>query len=485
MLLFKEISKTTISGKVLMPLESAESIISTAKATEQIEDVKFYLKSIVELKEKERGGFLSVLDRLNSRFFKPTIRLPKEKLLAQTKVFLAKIKSTAEKDKLQELYWNLGNIYIQLADISQAENAFLKVVEIDPNGALAPKALFNLAWAYKSIGEHEKAIAYFEKVHQQYARQKVGISSRYQIADSWFKKGEYEKARDQYVQVSEEYPEFDLADLALYEAGSISFYYLDDRKAASGYFSKLEEKYPKAKIVQHTIKQIRPAMARNFRAQGFKLLMDKKYTEAIENFKQAVEIAPSDGTSFSGLGLGFYWLKEKEGALDNARKAFNAAPEDEITLTNILFIYINSGNINEAIKVGEEYLSKRMLALRRPEFYYNLGYAYVLKGKLSEATTYFDRAVRLSPEFAFAYNNLGCILWTLKNYSEAIKRFEEATHRYPAYADAYFNLGIAYFYLNRLEDAYKEFEKVLDVNPDYTEAREYLREIEKTLKYHP
>lgn len=483
--LLKEISKTTVASNVLVPLEIAENIISTTKVTEQIADVKFYLKSVIEAKEKERGGFLSALDRLNSRLFKPRLKLPKEKLLAQTKVLLAKIKSTQEKDKLQKLYYNLGNIYVQLANIFQAEDALLKAVEMDPNSALALKALFNLAWAYKSAGGYEKAVVYFQKVSQQYAQLKGRIDSKYQVADTWFKEGEYQKARDQYAQLSNEYPEFDIADLALYEAGSISFYYLDDRKAASDYLSKLEEKYPKAKIVQHTVKQLRPVMAKDFRMQGFKLLIEKKYVEAIETFRQAVEIAPLDGPSYSGMGLGFYWLKEKGEALYNAKKAVKATPDDEITLTNSLFIYINSGSVDEAIKIGEEYLSKRMLAVRRPEFYYNLGYAYVLKAKLNEATTYFDRAIRLNPDFAFAYNNLGCVLWALKNYSAAIKKFEEATHRYPAYADAYFNLGIAYFHFNRFEDSYKEFEKVLDVNPGYLEAREYLRRIKEILKYQP
>ncbi|MDD2689670.1 MAG: tetratricopeptide repeat protein, partial [Candidatus Omnitrophica bacterium] len=140
------------------------------------------------------------------------------------------------------------------------------------------------------------------------------------------------------------------------------------------------------------------------------------------------------------------------------------------------------GKLDEARKVGEE-VSK--VFLPRAEFYYNLGYAYLLKGMVQEAKGNFERSIRINPDFIFSYNNLGCALWMATAYAQAIQRFQEAIGIDQTFVTAHFNLGVVYFDLKRLEEAYKEFETVLQLNPDYHEAREYLKLITETLHYQP
>lgn len=481
--LLKEISQKALSSKALVYMEIAENIATTAKTVEQIEDVKLYLTALVEAKEKERGGFLSALDHLNSRIFAPIITLSKKELEAKEKNLLSRIGAAKDKNLLQGLYYDLGNIYIQLSDISKAKYVFFKMSQIDSASPLSIKAKFNLAWAYKSTGEFEKAMAYFEEVSREYAKLELSITSQYEITDVWYKKGAYQIARDKYGELAGLYPEFDIADLALYEAGYISFYNLNDTDAALKYFLELEKQFPKSRLIQHIMNQIRPLMATDFCRKGFRLLMKKIYPEAIENFKRAVEIAPSDSRSLSGMGLGFYWTDERQEALNRVKKAVQVTPIDEVSLTNSLFVHINSGQIDEAIKIGEEVLSK--IIIKKPEFYYNLGYAYVLKANIHRAVMHLDRAIRLNPDFVFAYNNLGCALWATGKYTEAIRMFKKAIAQEPDYVDAYFNLGIAYLHLKRLEDAYLAFKKVLGIDPDYPQVKDYLARIKEILKYEP
>ena len=481
--LFAEISKTKLSGKDLVPLELADNLVNVAETPEQIAEVRHYLKTMIYAKEAERGGFLSALDNLNARIFKPQVTVPKDKLLSQAKKLLAKIDATKDKGSLQKVYFDLGNIYLQLSQLPVAEEMFLKAVEIDPETNLAVKSVFNLAWGYKSAGEHKKAVEYFDKLIKRHAEMKIRINSEFQIADVMYKEGDYLKARDMYSDLNKKYPEFDLADLALYEAGYISYYNLNDQDAALKYFKELEDKSPKSRIVQHMVKEVRPNVSASAREAGFKLLEEKKYPEAIEKFKEAIEINSADGQSYGGLGLGNYWLEDKPKAVENINKAVEIA-DDEATAINAMFVYINTEYLEEAIRVGEEYLAKKV-TVKRPEFYYNLGYAYALSAKLNEATTYFNATIRLNSDFVFAYNNLGCALWGVGKYSEAIRKFQEATDRNPSYADAYFNSGIAYFFLSRYDEAYNKFQLTLDVNPDFLEARTYLEKIQSILRYSP
>ncbi|MDD5432284.1 MAG: tetratricopeptide repeat protein [Candidatus Omnitrophica bacterium] len=478
------LSKTATSNKAMAALDMINNIISNVKSDDQIKDIKFYVKSVIDIKEKERGAILSILDNFNTRLFAPVTNIPQKDLESKARSLTEKIKSTKDKDKLQELYCDLGTLLVESGDIEQAQVVFLQVVDLNPKSAAAAKALFSLASAYKANKEYEKAAIYFKKVIEQYYGEKIGIYSKYELADIWFKKGDYQKARDEYASVGAQYPQFDLAATALYEAGYISFYYLNDKDSALVYFNELSQQYPSANIVQHVVKEVRPVMAKEYRLKGFNLLKEKKYPEAVQNFDEAVRISPSDSKSYSGQGLGYYWQDNKQEALNRADRAIESNIQDEVALINSMFIYINSGRIDDAIRVGEMALSRVLVP--KAEFYYNLGYAYLLKGEVDKAIAQFERAIRINSDFIFAYNNLGCAFWAKGQFSLAINKYKEAIGIDDSYVNAHYNLGISYFEIKRIEEAYKEFKIVNELNPtEYKEAANYLKQIVEVLKYQP
>jgi len=480
--ILREVSKKKASTQAVLALEAIDNIVSSNDPN-QLQDAKFYLGQLIEEKEKGRHGILKLLDQVNARLFASEVPSSKDRLEKQARSLLAKINSTKDEESLQASYYELGNIYVELSDISKAQEAFLKVVQINPKSDIAIKARFNLAWAYKSGGQYDKAIAYFEQIKKEFPSLELAVASDYQIADAFYKKGEYEASRDKYAKLAAENANSSfLYGFSLSEAGNISLFYLNNPEAAMKYFSELGKNLPDSEITKYIRRKSANLMSRNLRMEGFELLGERKYIEAIGKFEKAVEVAPTDGQSFSGLGLGFYWLDQKPKAVERAGKAVEVAAQDEIALINSLFVYINAGKLDEAIKVGEE-LSK--IFIPRTEFYYNLGYAYLLKGMVQEAKDNFERSIRINPDFIFSYNNLGCALWMATAYAQAIQRFQEAIGIDQTFVTAHFNLGVVYFDLKRLEEAYKEFETVLQLNPDYHEAREYLRLITETLHYQP
>ena len=74
-----------------------------------------------------------------------------------------------------------------------------------------------------------------------------------------------------------------------------------------------------------------------------------------------------------------------------------------------------------------------------------------------------DRAIRLRPDYAEAYNNRGLVKNTVKQHKEALADFDEAIRLKPDYAVAYDNRGVAKAALGLKDAARKDFETALEL----------------------
>lgn len=110
------------------------------------------------------------------------------------------------------------------------------------------------------------------------------------------------------------------------------------------------------------------------------------------------------------------------------------------------------------------------------EKYNNLGIEEYQKGNYNKAISYFNKAIELDPNNAFAYNNRGLAHSELKEYNKAISDYNKAIALKPDYAIAYFNRGLSYFatgsYYNSkpFESAVSDFSKAIELKPDYVGA---------------
>jgi predicted O-linked N-acetylglucosamine transferase (SPINDLY family) len=98
------------------------------------------------------------------------------------------------------------------------------------------------------------------------------------------------------------------------------------------------------------------------------------------------------------------------------------------------------------------------------------GTALYVLGRYDEALAAYDAAVTRQPSFAEALNNRGYALQRLKRYAEAIESCEKALAIDPRFAEALNNRGNSLHLAKRCEDALASYDAALAIAPDYADA---------------
>ncbi|MGO9244978.1 MAG: tetratricopeptide repeat protein [Verrucomicrobiia bacterium] len=105
---------------------------------------------------------------------------------------------------------------------------------------------------------------------------------------------------------------------------------------------------------------------------------------------------------------------------------------------------------------------------------YNLGGALTQTGKIDEAITHYEQALRIKPDYAEAHNNLGMVLAKTGKIEEAVTHYKQSLQINPKNAEADNNLGSAFFQEGKINDAIGRYEQALQIRPDYAEAHRNL-----------
>lgn len=104
------------------------------------------------------------------------------------------------------------------------------------------------------------------------------------------------------------------------------------------------------------------------------------------------------------------------------------------------------------------------------EAYGNLGNALKELGDLDGAIQFYLKAIKLKPRFCDAYNNLASVHMHLGNSKQAIETYQMALMLNPALVDAHSNLGNLYKAQGALEDAKKCYMEAIRLRPDFAIA---------------
>jgi tetratricopeptide (TPR) repeat protein len=100
--------------------------------------------------------------------------------------------------------------------------------------------------------------------------------------------------------------------------------------------------------------------------------------------------------------------------------------------------------------------------------------------KMEDAIKYFNKAVKINPQYANAYANLGNVYIFKKKFEKAIKFWEKAVQLVPSNHKYRLGLARVYFEIGRKYKAKKEYLKALEKQPGYSRRYAYLSNDLKT-----
>ena len=316
------------------------------------------------------------------------------KLTGQAKAasdLLAEIEKNAGKEP--NLTFSIGMVLVEWEKYAEAEQAFSRVLDIDPANF---DVLYNLGLAAQHAGHLERAA----QVYQVALRQRPNDADcLFNLASIYTQTGHSDQAVLPLMQAHKAAPQRADILLALAQTSQDLYFYADAVTAIDEYL------------------KLRPQDDVARRERGFCLIRSTSLDKGIEDLRWYAEKHPKDARGMYELAIA-ETVREPEKALESLNRAVSLDPKFSAARYARGVLYYQMGKTDQSIADLEEVLKKTPDDLRSLDA---LGQDYMRMGKLPEAAQAFARALKLDPKDAKVLNNYGRVLFRLNRTAEAEK----------------------------------------------------------------
>ena len=177
------------------------------------------------------------------------------------------------------------------------------------------------------------------------------------------------------------------------------------------------------------------------------------------------------GRNYLSFGSAFFQRGYYEQAGDAFQAALRENPASAEALYGIGSVYLEQNKNAEARHAFERVLKLQAgYPETAPNAWNNLGILATRGSHMSEAVSFFQRALELNPDHLIALNNLGNAYRDLQQWDKAREALEHAIAVGPEDAEANYNLGMVYAQTGDSPRAEQLLKKALQYRPDYPEA---------------
>jgi TolB-like protein/DNA-binding winged helix-turn-helix (wHTH) protein/Flp pilus assembly protein TadD len=225
---------------------------------------------------------------------------------------------------------------------------------------------------------------------------------------------------------------------------------------------KLDEKYAPAWALRAAVQG---------RMAGFSLIdINEGSQKARDDAKRAIELDPNSAPGYLALARiqnDYDW--NWEAAKISLSKAADLEPGSPDVLRHRGYIFRETGNLDEAIKLNEQAIALDPL---RIDFHLGQGYAFYLAGRYREAEAELQKALELNPKAPFAHLTMGEILINMGKPQQALAEVEKE----PSEWGRLTGLAWAYHALGREQESNAALNELIarhDIDSAYQIAQVY------------
>jgi protein O-mannosyl-transferase len=160
-----------------------------------------------------------------------------------------------------------------------------------------------------------------------------------------------------------------------------------------------------------------------------------RYEEAIQDSQAVLKINPASADAYNNLAVAYLGLRMYDEAIHNGEQALRLNPNYQLARNNLAWIR------QEQAKAGNRNAAPPAPAT--PQHLLDQSLAYYQAGRYQECIDAARQALKLRPNFAEAYNNIGAAYASLGKWDEAILAAREAIRLKPDFQLAKNNLAWA------------------------------------------
>lgn len=290
----------------------AEAATSLEKAVElniDNRDVFFFLAQVYEeLKDFEKASsayekYLS-LKPANPWMGYMRLGLSRMELQQYDRAISAFQEALIEQPQDIKLNYSLAQAYQKAGMLEQAEEAFKKLIQLNPEDA---KSYYGIILKmYDDAGKFEKAIDSAKKIIELEPKSEMAV---YNLGIMYLKLKRYEEAIDSFKKALEIKPDF---DYAYFQLGT-AYQNLKNNKEAVEAFKKFV--------------QLQPDSGYGHFFLGVNYMYLKDFDSALEPLKKSVELMPDYGEAWYNLAIAYLNLKDNYSARDAYKKLLTINPD--------------------------------------------------------------------------------------------------------------------------------------------------------------
>jgi tetratricopeptide (TPR) repeat protein len=184
-----------------------------------------------------------------------------------------------------------------------------------------------------------------------------------------------------------------------------------------------------------------------------------RFDESIENNLWALQLQPQNTVLYNNLGFAKVKMGQYQQATQFLYKAMEISDRNGMAMTNLGVIQFWQGNYEEAINLYSKAIElKATNAQGERAGYIARGLAKAKAGKLTDALSDYQQAIKSSPAHAYNYLCLGELKLAMADYTSAVDALTKSIVLDSADARAHNSLGYAYFRLNDYKNALKFYD---------------------------